>query len=71
MVVVVAAIAALVAWMMSKCLASGLLDHGLKHQWRALLLSHETWIVPLHKSWNLASSRMVTAIPYKPEISLR
>jgi len=67
---VVAAIAILVAWIMSKCLASGLLDHGLKHLWRVLLPSHVTWIAPPHKSWDLASSRMVTAIPYKPDMSL-
>jgi len=66
-----AAIAALVAWMMLKCLASGLLDHGLKHRWRALSPSHATWIAPPHKSWNLASLRMVTAILYKPEILLQ
>jgi len=39
-----------VAWIRSKCLAKGLLVHGLKHWWRALSPSQVMVIVP-PRSW--------------------
>jgi len=43
-----------VACMRSKCLVSGLLDHSLKQQWRALSPSQATWMYPLCRSWKRA-----------------